>query len=164
MAGQRNSAVGAAGAGSGASGDWARGPMWFILGRQSADIIKSGGEKVSALEVERELLSLPEVSEAAVLAVPSGKWGQKVGAVVVMSESFTKGTTTTTNGKANGGKGSGVWTPLAMRRALKDRLANYKIPQVLRVVDHIDRNAMGKINKKVLVKKVFIDDFSGDEM
>ena len=154
-----------AGAGTGISGAWARGPMWFILGRQSADIIKSGGEKVSALEVERELLSLPEVSEAAVLAVPSGKWGQKVGAVVVMSESFTKGTTTTTtNGKANGGKGSGAWTPLAMRRALKDRLANYKIPQVLRVVDSIDRNAMGKINKKVLVKKVFIDDFSGDEM
>ena len=37
---------------------WARGPMYFILGRKSTDIIKTGGEKVSALEVERELLSL----------------------------------------------------------------------------------------------------------
>lgn len=46
------------GAGSGASGDWARGPMYFIQGRKSVDIIKTGGEKVSALEVERELLSL----------------------------------------------------------------------------------------------------------
>jgi malonyl-CoA/methylmalonyl-CoA synthetase len=37
---------------------WAKGPMYFIQGRKSADIIKSGGEKVSALEVEREILSL----------------------------------------------------------------------------------------------------------
>ncbi|KAK4170353.1 putative short-chain-fatty-acid--CoA ligase [Cladorrhinum sp. PSN259] len=127
--------------------DWTRGDMYFILGRRSADIIKSGGEKVSALEVEREMLALPQVAEVAVLAVPSGKWGQKVGAVVILDkEHCTK------------------WTPLDMRRALKDKLASYKIPQVLRVVDHIPRNAMGKINKKMLVKEVFQDDFSGDEM
>ncbi|KAI1157866.1 hypothetical protein F5B18DRAFT_643370 [Nemania serpens] len=135
-------------AGSGASGPWAGGPMYFILGRQSADIIKSGGEKVSALEVERELLSLPEVLEAAVLAVPSGKWGQKVGAVVILDRTICP-------------EG---WKPLDMRRALKGRLANYKIPQVLRIVDHIPRNAMGKINKKNLLRQVFLDDFSGDEM
>lgn len=46
------------GAGSGASGAWAQGPMYFIQGRKSVDILKTGGEKVSALEVERELLSL----------------------------------------------------------------------------------------------------------
>jgi len=45
--------------GAGKSGqDWAKGPLYFIQGRKSADIIKTGGEKVSALEVERELLSL----------------------------------------------------------------------------------------------------------
>ncbi|ORY57199.1 AMP-binding enzyme [Pseudomassariella vexata] len=135
-------------AGHGVSGDWAKGPMYFILGRQSADIIKSGGEKVSALEVEREILSLPQVAEAAVLAVPSGKWGQKVGAVIVLSELY----------KDNG------WKPMEMRRALRDKLANYKIPQVLRVVQSIPRNAMGKVNKKTLVQAVFKDDFSGDEM
>ena len=46
------------GTGTGRSGDWARGPLYFIRGRKSMDIIKTGGEKVSALEVERELLSL----------------------------------------------------------------------------------------------------------
>jgi acyl-CoA synthetase (AMP-forming)/AMP-acid ligase II len=46
------------GAGDGRSGEWARGGMYFIQGRKSVDIIKTGGEKVSALEVERELLSL----------------------------------------------------------------------------------------------------------
>lgn len=133
------------------SQDWTgSSDMYFILGRKSADIIKSGGEKVSALEVERELLSLPEVAEAAVLAVPSGKWGQKVGAVVILDK--------------EAGPEGGRWTPMDMRRALKGRLVNYKIPQVLRVVDHIPRNAMGKINKKQLVKAVFQDDFSGDEM
>lgn len=45
--------------GAGQSGqEWANGPMYFIRGRKSVDIIKSGGEKVSALEIERELLSL----------------------------------------------------------------------------------------------------------
>ncbi|KIH88259.1 hypothetical protein SPBR_06858 [Sporothrix brasiliensis 5110] len=123
--------------------------MYFILGRKSADIIKSGGEKVSALEIERELLSLPVVAEAAVVAVPSGKWGQKVGAVVVLQ---SKGEHATTK-----------WSVMDMRRALKSRLVNYKIPQLLRVVESIPRNAMGKINKKQLVAQVFVDDFSGDE-
>ncbi|KAM0278843.1 hypothetical protein ACHAQH_004919 [Verticillium albo-atrum] len=134
---------------SAAEQPWAKGDMYFIQGRQSADIIKTGGEKVSALEVERELLTLGEVAEAAVVAVPSGKWGQKVGAVVILDrEVLPEGKT---------------WSPMDMRRALRGRLANYKIPQVLKVVDHIPRNAMGKINKKELVKEVFADQFSEDE-
>ena len=126
-----------------------------------------GGEKVSALEVEREMLSLPQVLEAAVVAVPSGKWGQKVGAVVILSPDAK-------------GKNGGRWGPLDMRRALKERLAKYKIPQVMKVVDDIPKNAMGKsksiepasyavkancrvVNKKHLVKAVFVDEASGDE-
>lgn len=125
---------------------WAQGPMYFVQGRISADIIKTGGEKVSALEVERELLSLPEVAEAAVVAVPSGSWGQKVGAIVVLNKHLVQ-----------------KWSPLDMRRSLKTRLATYKIPQTMKVVDQIPRNAMGKINKKQLVLAVFADEFSGDE-
>ncbi|RCI07964.1 hypothetical protein L249_7877 [Ophiocordyceps polyrhachis-furcata BCC 54312] len=125
---------------------WAHGPVFFVQGRVSADIIKTGGEKVSALEVERELLSLPEVAEVAVVAVPSGNWGQKVGAVVVLDREVVQ-----------------KWTPLDMRRALKGRLAGFKIPQTLKVVDSIPRNAMGKVNKKDLVRAVFADEFSDDE-
>jgi acyl-CoA synthetase (AMP-forming)/AMP-acid ligase II len=131
--------------GAGESGtDWAKGPMYFILGRQSADIFKTGGEKVSALEIEREMLSLPYVSECAVVGLPSEAWGQKIAAVVVLSEI----------GKTAGRNG-GPWSALDMRKALKERLANYKIPQELRVVDAIPRNAMGKINKKGLVKEIW---------
>jgi acyl-CoA synthetase (AMP-forming)/AMP-acid ligase II len=111
--------------------NWARGPMYFIRGRKSADIIKSGGEKVSALEVERELLSLPQILEAAVVAVPSGKWGQKVGAIVILRPGAE-------------GKNGKNWGAMDMRRAMKERLANYKIPQLMKVVDGIPKNAMGK--------------------
>lgn len=123
---------------------WAKGPMYFIRGRKSVDIIKTGGEKVSALEIERELLSLPEISEAAVVGIVSEQWGQKVAAVVVL----------TSAGKT-AGKGGKPWGAMDMRRALKERLANFKIPQDLKVVDSIPRNAMGKINKKALVKELF---------
>jgi acyl-CoA synthetase (AMP-forming)/AMP-acid ligase II len=128
------------------SQSWTKGLLYFIQGRLTADIIKTGGEKVSALEVERELLSLPEVAEAAVVAVPSGNWGQKVGAVIILNRDVVQ-----------------KWSPLEMRRALKSRLANYKIPQVMKIVQHIPRNAMGKINKKHLVKEIFAEEHSGDE-
>ena len=113
--------------------DWCRGPVYFILGRMSADIIKTGGEKVSALEVERELLSLPEISECAVVGLKSEAWGQKVAAVVVLSEV----------GKT-AGKGGKSWGAMDMRRSLRDKLANYKIPQEIKIVDGLVRNAMGK--------------------
>lgn len=120
-------------AGKGASGDWAKGPMYFILGRASADILKVGGEKVSALEVEREMLSLPYITECAVVGLPSETWGQKVAAVVVLSEQGK------TAGK--GGKAFGI---MDLRRALKDKLAAFKMPQDMKIVEGIPRNAMGK--------------------
>lgn len=139
------------GAGSGSSGKWAMGPMYFIQGRKSVDIIKTGGEKVSALEVERELLSLyvfsripfffvivtdlarPQIIEAAVVGLPSEQWGHKVAAVVVLSADA-----------ASSGRNGKTWGPMDMRRALKDRLASYKIPQEMKVLEAIPRNAMGK--------------------
>ena len=112
---------------------WAYGPMYFIRGRKSMDILKSGGEKISALEVENALLSLPEVSEAAVIGVPSPKWGQKIVAIVVLSPR-----------NELSAERSKRWGPLDMRRALRDKLARYKIPHDLRVVPDLSRNAMGK--------------------
>ncbi|KKA20871.1 AMP-binding enzyme [Rasamsonia emersonii CBS 393.64] len=138
------------GSGKGTSGEWAQGPMYFIQGRLSVDIIKTGGEKVSALEVERELLSLPYITEAAVVGLPSEQWGQKVAAVVVLDPEKAQ----------SAGRGEKPWGIMDMRRALKDRLAAYKIPQELKILDSIPRNAMGKVNKKALVKEVFTTDES----
>jgi malonyl-CoA/methylmalonyl-CoA synthetase len=130
------------GSGQGQSGSWAQGPAYFVQGRQSADIIKTGGEKVSALEIEREILSLPEVKEVAVLGLPSQMWGQKVAAVVVLSQEMD---------------GEPCWELADLRRSLRSRLVGYKIPQDLVIVPTIKRNAMGKINKKELTQAVFGD-------
>ena len=124
--------------------EWARGPMYFIRGRKSTDIIKTGGEKVSALEIERELLSLPQIADAAVVGVANEQWGQKVSAVVVLDPA-----------QKMSGKGGKQWGVMDMRRALKDELAGYKIPQELKVVEELPKNAMGKVNKKALVKDMF---------
>jgi len=141
--------------------DWAEGKMYFIRGRKSQDIIKSGGEKVSALEVEREIVALDAVKECAVVGVPSGRWGEKVGAVVILNDD---GDNSQVEHKGNAGEddkrigaivvleegvegkkgGEGSWGAMDLRRALRDRLANYKIPRVVRVVGDIPRNAMGK--------------------
>ncbi|RGP69400.1 acyl- synthetase family member mitochondrial [Fusarium longipes] len=126
------------GSGKGESGSWARGPAYFIQGRRSADIIKTGGEKVSALEVEREILSLDQIDECAVVGLPSESWGQKVAAVVTLSQ------------KAEDGM-----TLQQLRSALKPKITAYKIPQDLQIVETLPRNAMGKINKKELINSVF---------
>ncbi|TGZ85566.1 acetyl-CoA synthetase-like protein [Ascodesmis nigricans] len=112
---------------------------FYILGRKSVDVLKSGGEKVSALEVEREMLELPQVAEVAVLGVPDEEWGQRVAAVVVLKDEWKE-------------KG---WTLEEMRTEMKKRVAVQKVPAVLRVVDQIKRNAMGKVNKVDLGKEVF---------
>lgn len=55
---------------------------YFIQGRASVDLIKSGGYKISALEVERKMLALASVQEVAVVGLPDEEWGQRVAAIV----------------------------------------------------------------------------------
>ncbi|KAL2827677.1 hypothetical protein BJY01DRAFT_135790 [Aspergillus pseudoustus] len=157
------------GSGKGTSGEWAKGPMYFIQGRQSVDIIKSGAEKISALEVERELLSLPQIKEAAVVGIPHQKWGEKLVAIVVLNAELAAKT---------GHKGY-PWNAFDMWIALKPRLARHKIPMEMKVLhNELPRNAMGKsksrhssteywniadspfsppVNKKQLIRDVFGD-------
>ncbi|XP_046973567.1 malonate--CoA ligase ACSF3, mitochondrial [Vanessa cardui] len=108
-----------------------------ILGRTSVDIIKTGGYKVSALQVESALLEHPNVQDAAVLGIDDDSFGEIVASVVVLKENTT----------------------LTLRE-LKDeagkRLAPYQLPKTMLVVDVMPRNAMGKLDKK-LIKKQFGD-------
>ena len=99
-----------------------------ILGRSSVDIIKSGGEKVSALEIEAVLLTHPQVAECAVVGVPDPEWGERVAVAVVM-------------------RGEEDLTLEALRTWARERLAVYKVPSRLLVVDTLPRNAMGKVTK-----------------
>ncbi|PGH03701.1 hypothetical protein AJ79_07283 [Helicocarpus griseus UAMH5409] len=112
---------------------------YFIQGRASVDLIKSGGYKISALEVERKMLALEAIQEVVVVGLADEEWGQRVAAVV----------------KQRPGTPTLELSPL--RTQLKEEMAPYKIPTVLKLVDHIERNAMGKVNKKDIVKKYWPD-------
>ncbi len=57
-----------------------------ILGRKSIDIIKTGGHKISALEIEETLLTHPGIGECSVVGVPDPVWGERVAACVVLRE------------------------------------------------------------------------------
>ena len=107
--------------------------VYRILGRSSVDIIKTGGYKVSALEIEEALLTHPDIKEVAVVGVPDPVWGERVVAAVVLRD----GATLTT-------KSLGAWG--------KERLASYKVPQEAVVLEELPRNAMGKCSKPDLKK------------
>jgi len=104
-----------------------------ILGRASADIIKSGGYKISALEIERELLEHPDIEDCAVVGLPDpNEWGEIVGLMYVSSTREI---------------------PLEeIKEFLKPRIAKYKIPKIACRFDEIPRNTLGKINKREVVR------------
>ena len=107
-----------------------------ILGRQSVDIIKTGGYKVSALEIEEVLREHPEVRECAVVGTPDAEWGERVAVAIVP-------------------RGGGVALELESLRAwAAPRLSRYKLPTRFRLVDDLPRNAMGKVVKP-RVKEMF---------
>jgi len=102
-----------------------------ILGRSSSDIIKSGGYKISALEIENALLEHPGIRECAVVALPSEEWGETIAAAI-----------------------TGDADTALLKDWLKERLAPYKIPRHFLHTDSLPRNAMGKLLKKE-VKQLF---------
>lgn len=120
-------------------GDWFRtGDMavlergyYRIMGRLSVDIIKSGGYKLSALEIEATLLEHPAIKECAVIGLPDDTWGEAVSAFVVLEPDTTLELE-------------------ALRDWCKGRLSVYKIPHRLRMLDTLPRNAMGKVTKPAL--------------
>lgn len=104
-----------------------------ILGRASVDILKVGGHKLSALEVERVVLEHDNILEAVVIGVPDDIWGQKVGMIGRQSSS------------SNLSLGD-------IQAWCESRLEKHKTPTVLLWLDEIPKNAMGKVNKKELVQ------------
>jgi malonyl-CoA/methylmalonyl-CoA synthetase len=99
-----------------------------ILGRSSVDLIKTGGYKVSALEIEEVLRTHPEILECAVVGIADAEWGQRVAAAVEV-------------------RGGGSLELEELKDWAKRWLAPYKIPRSLRVVSALPRNAMGKLVK-----------------
>jgi malonyl-CoA/methylmalonyl-CoA synthetase len=99
-----------------------------ILGRSSVDILKTGGEKISALEIEDVLRSHAAVADCAVVGVADRVWGERVCAAVVRRP------------------GADV-SEAELRAFAKSRLAPYKVPKEVLLVPELPRNPMGKVTK-----------------
>ena len=111
--------------------------VYRILGRNSVDIIKTGGFKVSALEIEEVLRTHESIEQCAVVGAPDPEWGERVSAAVVLRE----------------GKSLDLD---ALRDWSKEHLAVYKVPSRLLILNELPSNAIGKVVKPE-VTKLFAD-------
>ena len=104
--------------------------MYKILGRDSVDIIKSGGYKISALEIEDVLRTNPNIKECAVIGLPDSEWGEIVAASLIIYE------------KKINFNDLKLW--------LKEFLPSYKIPRKYIIQKELPRNTLGKVTKNAL--------------
>ena len=115
-------------------GDWAileADGTLTLLGRGS-NCINTGGEKVWPEEVEESLKEHPAVADAAVLGIPNEEWGEIVGAVVSLT--------------ADAERASAAVTPDDLAHWVEGRLAHYKRPRHVVVVDEVRRTTVGKVD------------------
>jgi fatty-acyl-CoA synthase len=98
---------------------------------RAKDVIKSGGEWISSVELENEIMAHPEVLEAAVIGVPDERWQERPLACVVLRE------------------GAGV-APQDLATFLQSRTARWWIPERWSVVAEVPKTSVGKFDKKVL--------------
>ncbi len=107
-----------------------------IMGRSSVDIIKSGGYKISALEIEEVLRECSSIADCAVVGVPDDEWGELIVAAIVLKDELVNIDI----------KELSAW--------IIDKIAHYKKPRRYLIVKELPRNAMGKVVKNE-VKKLF---------
>ncbi|MDN3204439.1 acyl-CoA synthetase [Algoriphagus sediminis] len=107
-----------------------------IVGRSSVDIIKSGGYKLSALEIEEVIRKHPSIKDCGVVGIEDEEWGEIVAAALIPNEDDID--------------------LEAFKEWMKGNLSSYKIPRKIKILEDLPRNAMGKVVKKEL-KKDFKD-------
>lgn len=104
---------------------------YIELRDRAKDIIISGGENISTIEVEQAVVSHPAVLEAAVVAMPHEKWGERPKAFVVL-------------------KPGAEATPAEIIQHVRDRIAHFKAPDEVEIVERLPKTSTGKIQKYVL--------------
>jgi fatty-acyl-CoA synthase len=117
-------------------------PDGFLqLTDRAKDVIKSGGEWISSVELENHLMAHPDVREASVVGVPDEKWGERPLATVVIKD------------------GSQV-TVEQLREFLKGRVAGWQVPERWAFIDEVPKTSVGKFDKKVLRSRYADGDLS----
>ena len=106
-----------------------------IMGRNSVDIIKSGGYKISALEIEEVLRTHNLIKDCAVVGIDDDEWGELIVAALVVSDDSID--------------------LKELNKWLREKMAGYKTPRKYLLVKELPRNAMGKVTKND-VKKLFV--------
>lgn len=105
-----------------------------ILGRNSVDIIKSGGHKISALEIEEIIRKNPIIKDCGVVGIPDEEWGEIVVAGLVLDDGIKS-------------------LPETFEPWLKELLPNFQWPRRYLLLNDLPRNVMGKVTKKELQKQ-----------
>jgi fatty-acyl-CoA synthase len=105
---------------------------YIRISDRAKDVIKSGGEWISSVELEVELIAHPGVREAAVIAMPDERWSERPLACVVLEES------------------AGDLTPAELRAHLAERVAKWWLPDSFAFIDEVPKTSVGKFDKKVL--------------
>jgi fatty-acyl-CoA synthase len=98
---------------------------------RTKDLVKSGGEWISSVELENEIMAHPQVVEAAVIGVPDEKWGERPLACVVAEDGAELDAD-------------------ALRDFLSDRVAKWWIPEQVEFIDEVPKTSVGKFSKKTL--------------
>lgn len=104
---------------------------FLILTDRSKDVIKSGGEWISSVDLENEIMAHPAVLEASVIGVPDEKWGERPLATVVVAEGHEV-------------------TAAELRTFLEGKLAHWQLPERWSFIDEVPKTSVGKFDKKVL--------------
>ena len=103
----------------------------MTLTDRAKDVIKSGGEWISSVELENQLIAHPAVLEAAVVGVPDDRWQERPLAAVVLKEGARA-------------------TPEELRDFLADKVARWWLPERWAFVDQVPRTSVGKYDKKTI--------------
>jgi fatty-acyl-CoA synthase len=112
-------------------------PQGFVrITDRAKDLIKSGGEWISSVELENALMAHPSVAECAVIARPDEKWTERPFACVVLAE------------------GCRPCTPEELREHLSSRVAKWWIPDDFAFIEAVPKTSVGKFDKKVLRRQL----------
>ncbi|MER7541946.1 long-chain fatty acid--CoA ligase [Spirillospora sp. NPDC127506] len=107
---------------------------YLVLTDRAKDVIKSGGEWISSVELENHLMAHPDIVEAAVVGVPDERWQERPLASVVVRDGATV-------------------TPEGLREFLSDRVPKWQLPERWAFIDEVPKTSVGKFDKKVLRRR-----------
>jgi fatty-acyl-CoA synthase len=108
---------------------------YIRISDRSKDVIKSGGEWISSVELENALMAHPSIREAAVIARPDERWSERPLACVALAD------------------GAGA-TPAQLREHLAAGLAKWQLPDAFAFIDEVPKTSVGKFDKKVLRRRL----------